>query len=119
MQAESVLYPVFGSDDSGFADDLEENLAASRLHHYASRLLENSLHDELELQQALQKAIMACRAAGLPVPQNFRAIFISAAGDTHIDWLVSDLGMQLILLNADVSNPLVARLQVQILQGVH
>src|SRR5438477_11559026 len=89
-------------------------LAAARLHHYASSLLENSLHDEHELQQALQKAIMACRAAGLPVLQNFKTIFISSAGDTKIDWLVSDLGLQLILLNADVSNPLVARLQAQV-----
>jgi len=36
-----------------------------------SRLLENGLPSEYDLDQALHKAITACRAAGLPI----RAIF--------------------------------------------
>jgi len=32
------------------------------------------------------------------------------------DWLVSDLGMRLIIMNADVSNPVTARLQVELLK---
>lgn len=121
MQTITSLHPVFRYDTIDFPVDWEDGLAAAHLIHYASRLLGRGLHDSGELEQALHKAIVACRAAGLPVTDNFKTIFIcSGACDTiTVDWLVSDLGLQLILLNADVSNPLVAKLQVQVLAGLH
>jgi hypothetical protein len=115
----TTLQPVSRYDGIDFLVDWEDSLVAAHLTHYASRLLDKGLHDPGELEQALHKAIIACRAAGLPVTDNFKTIFICSGGCDTVttDWLVSDLGLQLILLNADVSNPLVARLQVQVLAG--
>ena len=118
METITSLHPAWHDDDTiEFLAEWEEGFTTAHLVHYASTLLGHGLHDNGELDQALHKAIVACRAAGLPVTDNFRSIFICSGGCDSIttDWLVSDLGLQLILLNADVSNPLVARLQVQIL----
>jgi hypothetical protein len=119
MQTDTLLYPVSRNDYSGFLVDLDEGIIAAHLVHYASRLLGNGLYNEMELEHALHKAVVACKAAGLPVMQNFKTIFVCSGSGISMDWLVSDLGLQLILLNADVSNPLVAKLQVQVLSGLH
>jgi len=120
MQTETLLQPIsrndYLHDYPGF--DWEDSLAAAHLTHYARQLLDSGLH-EPELEGALHKAIIACRAAGLVVADNFKAVFVCSPACTTIDWLVSDLGLQLILLNADVSNPLVAKLQVQVLSILH
>jgi len=119
MQTDTLLYPVSRNDYSSFMADLDEGMMAAHLMHYASRLLGNGLYNEAELEQALHKAVVACRSAGLPVMQNFKTIFVCSGSVITMDWLVSDLGLQLILLNSDVSNPLVAKLQVQVLSELH
>src|SRR2546421_2765166 len=98
-------------------DDIEDQIIASGLNHYASQLLKKGLHDQAELERSLQKAITAVITARLPATKHFRTVFICCGRELIKDWLVSDLGMRLILLNADVSNPLVARLQVEILSN--
>jgi len=117
MQNDILLYPVDPMHEHTW-DDLEDSLAAARLIHYASRLLENGLPSEYDLDQALHKS-----HHGLPRRRSAHNGQFSIGfcrfllNGIHVDWLVSDLGLQLILLNADVSNPLVAKLQVQILSG--
>ena len=113
-----MLYPASRYDYFSFLADLDDDMVSAHLIHYASRLLGNGLYDEAGLEQALHKALIACRSAGLPVSRNFKTIFVCSGSGISMDWLVSDLGLQLILLNADVSNPLVAKLQVQVLYGL-
>jgi len=102
-------------DYSTFLDEFEERIADSALHHYASELLEKGLHDEEELKQALQKAITALCAAHMSCRQHVKKVFISYGDNIRNDWLVSDLALRLIIMNADVSNPVIARLQVELL----
>jgi hypothetical protein len=113
MVKDPVLYFDY-TRDSSLANNMEEMFFIHNLRHYASSLLLTCLHDETELETAVQKAITACVVAGLPVNRHFKNIFVCAR-EIRKDWLVSGLALQLILLNADVSNPLVAKLQVRVL----
>jgi hypothetical protein len=110
-----IVYPSYFETHSSLLDEIEDRLSEKELTHYASWLLEKGLHDETELEEALTKAITALRAANLPATRHFKKIFICCSGELKRDWLVSDLGLRLIMMNADVSNPVVARLQIEIL----
>src|SRR5207248_1567198 len=80
MQTETLLQPIPRSDYlHDFPGlDWEDSLAAAHLTHYARQLLDSGLH-EPELEEALHKAIIACRAAGLAVAENFKAVFVCSA----------------------------------------
>lgn len=112
-----ALYPAYYDIHPRWFEDIEERLAEKELVHYASKLLEQGLQDERELEKALRKAIIALNAAHLPATRHFRKVFVSVGHDIKNDWLVSNLGLRLIMMNADVSNPVVARLQIEILSG--
>ena len=89
--------------------EIEDRMACCALTHYASYLLEKCFHDQYELEQSLQKAAIALKAANEPVSHHFRIVFLSGDELTQ-DWMISDLGLRLMLINADPSNPVVARL---------
>ena len=112
-----ALYQVAQETQFHWFDDIEERMAEKELVHYASQLLERGLKDEMELEKALRKAIIAISAAHLPAARHFRKIFVCVGHNIKNDWLVSNLGLRLIMMNADVSNPVVARLQIEILSG--
>jgi hypothetical protein len=95
-------------------DEIEDRFNSRQLTHYASQLLGKCLQDEADLDKALKKAITTLTAARLPSYKHFKKVYI-CSGEIRKDWLVSELGLRLILLNADVSNPVVARMQVKIL----
>jgi hypothetical protein len=107
---------VYG-DSETFFDHLQESFLTMELTHYASELLSQGIHDESELDLALHKAITALTKARLPVVKHFREVYVSEEGMIKKDWMVSDLGYRLIVFNADVSNPVVAKLQVEVLSN--
>ena len=92
----------------------EDRIICSGLTHYASHLLQKCFCDMDELERSMQRAITALRAAHIPPSQHFRTVFLCGS-ELKCDWLISDLGLRLLLINADVSNPQVGRLQVEIL----
>ena len=110
-----ILYPSYFETHSSLIDEIEDRMIERELTHYASGLLEKGLHDEAELEFALQKAVTALSAAHLPATRHFKKVFICVGAELKRDWLVSDLGLRLIMMNADVSNPVVARLQIEVL----
>ena len=59
MLKDPVPYHSYFSGQSLLFDDLEETMVSRNCTHYASLLLGKELHDETELETALQKAIMA------------------------------------------------------------
>ncbi|MEO8406507.1 MAG: hypothetical protein ABI480_17985 [Chitinophagaceae bacterium] len=117
METTLIIYPSY-HDRHPLLEEIEEQLNEQNLVYYASCLLEKGLPDEDELEAALQKAIMAVLAAGLFAHCHFRKIFVWDDHEMKTDWLVSDLGLRLILMNANVSNPLVARWQVEIISNM-
>ena len=92
----------------------EDRIICSGLTHYASHLVRRCFHDMDELERSMQRAIAALSAAHIPTSQHFRTVFL-CGNELQVDWLISDLGLRLLLINADVSNPHVGRLQVEIL----
>jgi len=93
--------------------EVEDRIICGSLTRYASPLLEKCFHDNTEMEQSLHKAAMALKAANEPVSRHFRTVFLCGNELTR-DWMISDLGLRLLLINADVSNPVVAHLLLKI-----
>ena len=115
MQSNLVIYSPLSYATTGAWEDFEEKLAARDFTHYASQLLGKGFQDEAALYRAMHKAVDALVIAKMPVTRHFRCVYISKDGQLKKDFLVTDLGFRLIILNADAANPIVARLQVEIL----
>jgi hypothetical protein len=115
MLSDVILYPSYADTYARILDDGKELFITHDLTHYASMLIENCVSDEIALGRAVQKAMTVCITAGITPTEHFRTIFIYSDHMLIRDWLVSDLGLQLIILNADVTNPVVARLQLELL----
>ena len=96
--------------------EVEDRIICGSLTHYASSLLQKCFHDKVELEWSLQKTLAALRAANQPISKHFRTVFV-CGNELRLDWMISDLGLRLLLINADVTNPIVASLQVQLLSG--
>jgi hypothetical protein len=103
------------ADELPFQDEIEDRYVSKNLTHFASELLEMGIPDEEELEQALDRAQRALCTAHFPCAHHFRKVYIADPYGLRNDWLVSDLALRLIILNADVDNPLVARMQLELL----
>lgn len=117
MFPDLIIYPSYADTYTNVIDDIREILISRQLIHYAGSLQERAMLAEEELEEAVQKALMVCVSAGVSPTEHFKSIFVYAGEALKKDWLVSDLGLQLILLNADIGNPVVARLQVELASG--
>ncbi len=94
---------------------VEEKLEALEFCHYASQLLGKVFEEEAALFRAVYKAIDALSIAGMPVYRHFRCIYICGDGQLKRDFLVTDLGFRMIIVQADTNHPAAARLQVETL----
>lgn len=115
MFPDLIIYPSYADEHSTVLDDIRDIFISRRLIHYAGSLKERCLLNDTELESAVQKALTVCVTAGINPEEHFRHIFVYSGEVLGKDWLVSDLGLQLIMLNADIGNPIVARLQVELL----
>lgn len=114
MLPDVIIYPAYTDPYSSVMDEVREILISRQLVHYASSLRERCLLEEAAIEKAVQKALVVCVSAGISPAEHFKHVFLYEGDALKKDWLVSDLGLQLILLNADISNPVVARLQVEL-----
>ncbi|NII26598.1 hypothetical protein HB364_16030 [Pseudoflavitalea sp. X16] len=117
MFPDVIIYPSYADTHSSVLDDIRDLFISRRLIHYAGSLQERCQLDEAALEKAVQKALVVCVTAGISPEEHFKSVFVYAGDALKKDWLVSDLGLQLITLNADITNPVVARLQVELLSG--
>jgi len=117
MFPDLILYASGTDTYSNVLDDVREILLSRRLIHYAASLEERCMLDEVQLEKAVQRALRVCISAGISPTEHFRSIFVYAGAAIRRDWLVSDLGLKLIMLNADVSNPVIARMQIELLSN--
>jgi hypothetical protein len=108
-----VLYTA--DEPDMFSNEIEDALLVHTLTHYAGRLIGKAMKNAEDLETALAKSITAVAAAHLPAAHHFRRVYVSDVTGIRTDWLVSDLGLRMLILNADVSNPLVAQLLVNLL----
>ncbi|HEX6191633.1 MAG TPA: hypothetical protein VFZ42_04680 [Chitinophagaceae bacterium] len=119
MTESLYLYPATLELQPNLSEVLEDKLVDRNLMHYASSLLEKGLQDADELNMALCKALTALDSAQVPAYMHFKKVFVSRGHDIVTDWLVSTLALRLIMLNANVTNPVVAHLQIEVLSNNH
>ena len=117
MFPDLIIYPTYVDTHSTVLDDIREIFISRRLTHYAGSLKERCLLSDVDLELAVQKAFTVCVTAGINPEEHFRNVFVYSGQVLGKDWLVSDLGLQLIILNSDIVNPVVARLQVELLSN--
>lgn len=86
------------------------------LRHLASELLpEFGIRSEEELEQNLEKAFEVCLAMHIPIKEHFKKVFLYTDGQLYTDWLLSDMGSYLLLINGNTRNYYVARAQMYII----
>ena len=64
-----------------------------------------------QMMEALQKAVQVCTLAGINARHHFSKIYLfdAATGATHIDWLMSKKGFNMVVMQSSLLNEQVAR----------
>lgn len=87
--------------------------SAVELTYYASEITELlGLPKNEDLQNAVNRAIKICSSLHISVDENFRTIFRFTGNALITDWKLSALACYLVTINADPSNPIVAKAQL-------
>ena len=105
-------------------DDIIDSERFSRipLRHLASELMEEFWYnDENDLQNSLTQAFEVCCALNIPINLHFKKVYLYFDNSLKSDWLLSDLGSYLLLINGNTRNPNVARARLYLisLQSQH
>jgi hypothetical protein len=111
----SILDTRFSDPD--FSEPLQEAMNDTNLIFTANSLLDIGFRSSVEVESAVERAKAVCLNSGLRVGEHFKTIFVSD-DDHHTvlrDWRLSRLAYTLCILNGSSDNPLVARLQITIL----
>jgi hypothetical protein len=116
MLQSPVIYHSANPYPVSFWQDIEDLFFRRQCTHYVSQILPQEIIEADDLEQAVTRAINACALAGLPVHRHFQSIYVCAE-EIQKDWLVSDLAFQLIVLNANTANSIIAGMQVELLSG--
>jgi hypothetical protein len=81
--------------------------------HWASELMESlGYTDWEELNRSLSRSIEVCCSMNISVAANFKRVYRFSGEELHEDWLLSDLGGYLLILNGNSGNRHVARAQL-------
>ncbi|MFO8129439.1 MAG: hypothetical protein R6T99_06010 [Bacteroidales bacterium] len=95
--------------------DFMDALSTRELRCYASDFIPDFDMDVLLFDEAVERAIRSCRSQGIPPYIHFKKIYRYSGDALEADWKLSPLGCYLILINADPSNPLIARFQTSLI----
>ena len=101
---------------NGFEKFLE-SVFDRELKFLASELTMFGVGSPDDLSNAIDRAIEICYTAQIPIKQNFKPVYICDNGQVICDWRLSSLGKKLVLFNANPANPIVAKLQIQLLNN--
>ena len=102
-----------------YANVVEEAMDDQNLIFTANSLLDIGFQSRSEINECISRAKAVCTCNGLPLHQHFKSIYISDE-DHHTvqqEWKLSRLAYTLAILNGSSENPLVARLQMAILNS--
>lgn len=107
---------IYGQKQGQSLDDFLTALTDVELCFYASSLLDMGFQNMNEVYDAIGRAMKFFNALHIPSKAHFKIVYLYRNGDILIDWLLSPMARKLVLLNADPGNPLVARIQLQLLE---
>lgn len=68
--------------------------------------------DILEFNEAVNRAIMTCKANSISLHQHFKKIYVGGNEALKTEWHFSSLACYLVIINANPANCLVARAQL-------
>ncbi len=89
---------------------------ASKMTYLASDLLKNGVSGE-EISKALVRAFKAGETAGLDIREHFLPICTQGAEGLFNDCKLSKVGFGLLVINADVTVPAIAKYQLKVVQS--
>ena len=92
---------------------LYESRAETSYDYYLGEICSKlGLEDENDVELALSRVFDAFRTLELSIPENFKKIYFEEEESIFFDWKLSKLALYLFVINANTSNPNVARMQV-------
>jgi hypothetical protein len=100
------------------SDLLEEAMSERQFFFNASSLRNIGFNSPVEIAEAVERAISVCNCSGLSANEHFKAVYLSD-NDSHTlckDWRLSRFGYTLVMLNGSCENPVVGRLQIEMLK---
>lgn len=105
-----------GRYSSPFFEDFLYSLRERKLRYYASELLQVLALPQLSLlEDAIKRAMSACRSQQLVLAEHFKPIYRCQETGVVKDWKLSPLAWCLVMLNADPAYPEVARMQLALI----
>lgn len=108
-----VYHNAYDANDS--LEQFLDVLFYQEMHYLASDLLDKGLSPD-DINQAINRAMLAAKTAGVELRQHFIPIYTDIKGSLVKDCKMSKLGYGLLLLNANTANPMVANWQRQLLE---
>lgn len=110
-----VLKPYFEQEQIMLRDFLEA-LHSRSLRYCASDLMQTTHLSAASIEPALHRAIRACSSLGIAPHDHFKKFYRMQKEGVSTDWKLSNMGLKLTILNIDPVNPLIARLQIYLLE---
>ncbi len=94
-------------------NEVNRQKSTVELKFYASEVNEFlGLSKKEELSGIINRAMKVCLALHISIEENFRTIFRFTENGLITDWKLSALACYLLAVNADPSNPIVAKAQI-------
>jgi hypothetical protein len=92
-----------------------DSFQAIPLRHLASELaIAYGYSDKADLDKALDDAFDVCLMMGIPISDHFKKVYLYENTGMSTDWLLSDLGSYLLLMNGNSRNLAVAKARLYV-----
>jgi len=85
---------------------------------FSSASLENIYHSDHDMEMAIARAMRICSNIGLPLERHFRRRYLAnpLLHTLETEWRMSKLAYCLALVNGNPDNPMVGRIQFELLR---
>jgi hypothetical protein len=97
-------------------DEFIDSVNSTYYTHCSSELSNFGIYNQADISDAVERAITSVKSLNYPVQQHFKKIYIEKNGCIVEDWLLSDEGWMLTILNLNPRYKQVAQIQYQIIQ---
>ncbi|GIV34293.1 MAG: hypothetical protein KatS3mg031_1828 [Chitinophagales bacterium] len=102
---------------TGAFEDFLDSIIEQQLRYFASQLRFMGIHDPATIEHSVSRAMMVCKAAQIPLRENFKSVYICTENSIKRDWRLSELAMKLVIINSDITKPMVAETQVWLVKN--
>lgn len=107
-----MLVTLYDQSIPGYMEGFIENYNRRKCIHYASEIFKDlDYNEEININLAVKRARIVCRAINIPIVENFIPIYRAIDNEMYVDWKLSPFAAYLTLLNGDPSSPTVANFQ--------